>query len=74
MEKLEETTDYEGRQIRRGDIVSPLSHGMRAKISDICIDELDMVFVQLRPEHRPTQRGVWHPADRVVKIAANLKS
>lgn len=68
MQKLDQATDYSGRPVERGDTVSTLNGQLTARVCDIAEDE--MVFVRLRPLHQPYSKGTWHPADRIIWVAA----
>lgn len=73
MRKTEQASDYQGRELAKGDTVALLSDNSSARISDIATDG-DQEFVCLRPLHQPYGKGVWHAADRVVWLAASKKN
>ncbi len=69
MRKLDQTEDYSGRALERGDMVSTLNGQLTGRISDIAADG-ETIFVRLRPLHQPYGKGTWHAADRLIWVAA----
>ncbi|MFA9477264.1 hypothetical protein ACERK3_03035 [Phycisphaerales bacterium AB-hyl4] len=69
MRKIQNTQDYSGRTLSRGETVSTLNGYLTARICDIAADD-GATFVRLRPLHQPYGPGTWHAADRVVWVAA----
>jgi len=66
---IEQTCDFDGQELRKGDTVATLNDNVTAKVCDLC-EEGGMDWVRLRPAHQPYGRGVWHAADRVVKLSS----
>lgn len=60
--------DVAGNVLDKGDTVTTISGGLTAKVCAIQIDS-DCAFVQLRPIHQPFGKGVWHAADRVLRLS-----
>lgn len=73
MRKTDSATDYQGREIVKGDTVAILSDNTSARVADIAADG-DQSFVRLRPLHQPYGKGIWHAADRVVWLSGSKKS
>lgn len=69
MTQIPETPDLNGRAMQRGDTVTSIGGDTTGKIKDIVRDD-DAVFVEVRPLHRSTGKGVWHAADRLLWLAA----
>jgi hypothetical protein len=69
---IEQANDFDGQEIRKGDTVATLSDSVTARICDLC-EEGGMDWVRLRPAHQPYGRGVWHAADRVVKLSGSKR-
>ncbi|HEX7008571.1 MAG TPA: hypothetical protein VF184_01225 [Phycisphaeraceae bacterium] len=69
MRKIDQTQDYSGRPLERGDTVSTLNGHLTARVCDIATDG-ETTFVCLRPLHQPYSPGIWHAADRVIWVAA----
>jgi len=52
-----------------GDTVTTVAGDMTGKICDICV-ESEVSFVQVRPLHQSSGRGLWHAADRTMWLSA----
>ncbi len=72
MVQIPETPDLNGRVLQRGDTVTTIGGDTTGKIKDIVHDD-GTVFVEVRPLHRSTGKGVWHAADRLLWLAAAKK-
>ncbi|MEX0776677.1 MAG: hypothetical protein WD042_13320 [Phycisphaeraceae bacterium] len=70
---MQQTKDFDGRPLQKGDTVATLTGNVTAKVTDIVVDTDSTSFVCLRPVHRPFSRGVWHAADQVQRIATAKK-
>jgi hypothetical protein len=60
-------TDVNGYELHKGDTVTTISGDLTGKVYDIRV-ESDAIFVRLRPLHQPYQTGIWHAADRVLRL------
>ncbi len=69
MLKIEDACDLNGRALQRGDTVTTVGGGTTGKIKDI-VDDDGALFVELRPLHRASGKGVWHAADRLLFLSA----
>ncbi len=69
---IEHASDFDGQEIRKGDTVATLNDNVTAKVCDLCEDG-GMEWVRLRPAHQPYGRGIWHAADRVVRLSGSRK-
>lgn len=56
--------DIDGRELEKGDVVTPIRENVKSKIYDIRV-EFGTPFVQLRPLHLPYAQAIWHAADCV---------
>jgi uncharacterized Zn ribbon protein len=64
--------DVNGQEIGKGDTVTTISGDLTGKVYDVRM-ELGTSFVRLRPVHQPYTPGIWHAADRVVRLKAARK-
>lgn len=67
MNEIPEALDLNGRAIQRGDTVTNIGGDITGKIKDIVRDDGEL-FVEVRPLHRSTGKGVWHAADRLLRL------
>jgi hypothetical protein len=72
MLKIDDASDLNGRSLQRGDTVTTVGGGTTGKIKDIVSDE-GALFVEIRPMHRASGKGVWHAADRLLWLSAGPK-
>ena len=68
MLKIEDAPDLNGRDMQRGDTVTTVGGGTTGKIKDI-VDDDGAIFVEIRPLHRASGKGVWHAADRLLWLS-----
>lgn len=68
MLKIDEAPDINGRDLQRGDTVTTVGGGTTGKIKDIVSDD-GALFVEIRPLHRASGKGVWHAADRLLWLS-----
>ena len=68
MTKAMTARDVSGNRIEKGDTVATISGSLTAKVCAISA-EFDAFFVRLRPLHQPSAKGIWHAADRVLRIS-----
>ncbi|GAB4108055.1 MAG: hypothetical protein Kow00105_13840 [Phycisphaeraceae bacterium] len=69
MRQVNEATDLNGRPLERGDTVTTICGGTTGRIKDI-VTEDGTRFIEIRPLHRSTGKGVWHAADRVLWLSS----
>jgi len=69
MVQIPDAPDLNGRNMNRGDTVTTIGGDTTGKIKDIVSDD-GAVFVEIRPLHRATGKGVWHAADRLLWLSA----
>lgn len=72
MLKIDDAPDLNGRDLQRGDTVTTVGGGTTGKIKDIVSDE-GALFVEIRPLHRASGKGVWHAADRLLWLSGGPK-
>lgn len=68
MLKIDDAQDLNGRDLQRGDTVTTVGGGTTGKIKDIVSDD-GALFVEIRPLHRASGKGVWHAADRLLWLS-----
>ena len=68
MRKITQAKDVNGNPVKRNDMVVTIGDHVSAKIADLC-RENDMDFLLLKSQHQSYNRGVWHPADQVLRIS-----
>jgi len=73
MDPLEATPDLNGRDMERGDTVTTIAGDTTGKIKDIVCDD-GAVFVEVRPLHKSTGKGIWHASDRLLRLSGERKS
>lgn len=74
MRQIDDATDLNGRALQRGDTVTTVGGGTTGKIKNIVSDD-GALFIEVRPLHRASGKGVWHAADRVLWLSsAGVKS
>ncbi len=69
MRQVNDATDLNGRPLERGDTVTTICGGTTGRIKDI-VTEDGTRFIEIRPLHRATGKGVWHAADRVLWLSS----
>jgi hypothetical protein len=69
MRQIDDATDLNGRSLQRGDTVTTVGGGTTGRIKDIVSDD-GALFIEVRPLHRATGKGVWHAADRVLWLSS----
>ncbi|MEZ6192152.1 MAG: hypothetical protein R3C45_12810 [Phycisphaerales bacterium] len=70
MRQIDDATDLNGRPLQRGDTVTTVGGGTTGKIKDIVSDD-GALFIEVRPLHRASGKGVWHAADRVLWLSSS---
>lgn len=70
MRQTDDATDLNGRSLQRGDTVTTVGGGTTGKIKDIISDD-GALFIEVRPLHRASGKGVWHAADRVLWLSSS---
>lgn len=70
MRQTDDATDLNGRSLQRGDTVTTVGGGTTGKIKDIINDD-GALFIEVRPLHRASGKGVWHAADRVLWLSSS---
>lgn len=68
MLKIDDAPDLNGRVLQRGDTVTTVGGSTTGKIKDIASDD-GALFVEIRPMHRASGKGVWHAADRLLWLS-----
>ncbi len=68
MLKIDDAPDLNGRALQRGDTVTTVGGSTTGKIKDIVSDD-GALFVEIRPMHRASGKGVWHAADRLLWLS-----
>jgi hypothetical protein len=68
MQKIDQTVDVARTVIKRGDVVTTVGDNVSAKVADIC-QEMGTDFLLLKSQHQTYRKGVWHPADQVLRIS-----
>jgi hypothetical protein len=73
-EKIEVARDADGNEIMKGDTVATLGDNTAARVADLCIDDdMDLEYVRLKPLHQAYGKGLWHSADRVIRLSATKR-
>lgn len=70
MRQIDDATDLNGRALQRGDTVTTVGGSTTGKIKDIVSDD-GALFIEVRPLHRASGKGVWHAADRVLWLSSS---
>lgn len=73
MRKVKTAKDFNGNEVRRGDVVSTLDGRLTAKVCDIAMEMDKTTFVRLRPVHSPFDKGIWHAAEHVQWVSGGRK-
>lgn len=69
MRQIDDATDLNGRPLQCGDTVTTVGGGTTGKIKNIMNDD-GASFIEVRPLHRASGKGVWHAADRVLWLSS----
>lgn len=73
-EKIEVAHDADGTELIKGDTVATIGDNTAARVADLCIDmDLDLEYVRLKPLHQAYGKGLWHAADRVIRLSATKR-
>lgn len=64
--------DVAGNLLEKGDTVTTLAGSVTARVCDVSFEQ-ETAFVRLRPTHTPYAKGIWHAADRVLRLAVARK-
>lgn len=65
---IESAEDANGRSIFKGDTVATMGDNISARVGALC-EDMGMQFIRLKPLHQPYGKGVWHAADRVIRLS-----